>query len=148
MPTKTAKTPDDYVAALPEAKRTAIAEVRALVNKHLPKGYEETASSGMICWVVPLARLPKTYNGHPLWYVALGAQKNYCSLYLMSAYGSKKHEAALREAFKAEGKKLDMGKSCIHFNSSDDLPMQAIGEIISSLPVEKWIEIYEASRRK
>src|SRR4051812_27054558 len=93
---RSAKTPDDYIASLPDDRRTAVADVRKLVNKHLPAGFAEQMLAGMISWVVPLKRLPKTYNGQPLMYVALAAQKNYCSLYLMSAYGSKKHEAELR----------------------------------------------------
>ena len=44
------------------------------------------------------------------------------------------------------GKKLDMGKCCVHFESPDDLPLQAIGELISAIPSEKWIEMYEQSR--
>ena len=52
----------------------------------------------------------------------------------------------LKAAFKAAGKKLDMGKSCIHFESPDDLPLEAIGELISAISSEKWIEIYEQSR--
>jgi hypothetical protein len=147
MQNKRAQSPEEYVAALPEERGKPIADVRRLVKKHLPKGYTEAASFGMIGYVVPLDRFPKTYNGQPLTYVALAAQKNYCSLYLMSVYGSKKHETALRDAFKAAGKKLDMGKSCIHFKTIDDLPAQAIGEIIGSIPVEKWIEIYESSRK-
>jgi hypothetical protein len=141
-----AKTADDYIAALSDGRRQAIADVRTLVNKHLPAGFTEQMMAGMISYVVPLERLPKTYNGHPLIYVALAAQKNYCSLYLMSAYGSKKHETALRDAFKVAGKKLDMGKSCIHFRSIDDLPVKALGQLIASISVDKWIEIYQASR--
>jgi hypothetical protein len=148
MQNKTAKTADEYIAALPADRRQPIADARKLVKKHLPKGYAEHVDFGMIGYVVPLERLPATYNGHPLTYVALAAQKNYCSLYLMSVYGSKKHEMALRDGFTAAGKKLDMGKSCIHFKSIDDLPTQTIGEIISSIPMEQWIEIYESSRTK
>jgi hypothetical protein len=148
MQNKTAKTPEEYIAALPESRREPISAVRAVVRKHLPKGYDEHVSFGMLNYAVPLTRFPKTYNGQPLCYVALAAQKNYCSLYLMSVYGSKTHEATLRDAFKTAGKKLDMGKSCIHFQTEDDLPLPAIGKLIASIPSEKWIEIYESSRRK
>jgi hypothetical protein len=54
----------------------------------------------------------------------------------------------LKAAFKAAGKKLDMGKCCVHFESPDDLPLEAIGELISTIPSEKWIEMYEQSRLK
>ncbi len=41
---------------------------------------------GVINWAIPLEELPDTYNGQPLCYVGLGAQKNYSSFYLMGAY--------------------------------------------------------------
>lgn len=44
------------------------------------------------------------------------------------------------------GEKLDMGKCCAHFQSPDDLPLEAIGELISAISSEKWIEMYEQSR--
>src|SRR3954471_24300571 len=146
MLNRTASTVDEYIAALPEHRRQAIQDVRKIVKKNLPKGFVESVGFGMIGYVVPLERFPGTYNGQPLTYAALAAQKNYCSLYLMSVYGSKKHETALRDAFKAAGKKLDMGKSCIHFQSVDDLPAKALGQIIASISIDKWIEIYESSR--
>jgi hypothetical protein len=118
------------------------------VKKNLPKGYAEFVSWGMINYGIPLSRFPNTGNGQPLCYAALAAQKNYCSLYLMSAYGSEKHLTMLKDGFRHAGKKLDMGKSCIRFQSADDLALDVIGGIIGSIPVEKWIEIYESSRKK
>jgi hypothetical protein len=148
MQNKTAKSPDEYLAELPPDRRASIAAVRAVVRKNLPKGYSEFVSWGMLNYGIPLSRFPNTYNGQPLCYAALAAQKNYCSLYLMSVYGDKKHEAKLRDGFKAAGKKLDMGKSCVRFKSSDDLPLDVVGDLIASVPVEKWIAIYEASRKR
>jgi hypothetical protein len=39
-----------------------------------------------------------------------------------------------------------MGKSCVHFESPDDLPLEAIGKLISAISSAKWIEMYEQSR--
>src|SRR5206468_461281 len=99
-------------------------------------------SAGMI----PLSRYPETYNKQPICYVALSSQKNYCSLYLFGAYWSASQLEQMKAAFKAAGKKLDMGKSCVHFESPDDLPLEAIGKLISAISSEKWIEIYERAR--
>ena len=148
MQAKTAKTPDEYLDSLPRERRDAVAAVRAVVRKHLPKGYSEFVSGGMLSYGIPLSRFPNTYNGQPLCYVALAAQKNYCSLYLMTVYGDERHEARLRDGFKAAGKKLDMGKSCIRFKSADDLPLDVVGDLIASVSAEKWIEIYEKSRKR
>jgi hypothetical protein len=148
MQNKTAKSADEYLDALPADRRKTLAAVRAVVRKNLPKGYAEFVSWGMINYGVPLSRFPNTYNGQPLCYAALAAQKNYCSLYLMSVYGDKRLEAKLRDGFKAAGKKLDMGKSCVRFQTPDDLPLDVVGELIASVPAESWIAIFEKSRKK
>jgi hypothetical protein len=97
---------------------------------------------GTIGWTITLSRYPDTYNKQPICYVALSSQKSYCSLYLMGAFCS----TSQLEQLKAAGKKLDMGKCCVHFESPDDLPLEAIGKLISAISSEKWIEMYEQSR--
>jgi hypothetical protein len=119
-----------------------------VVNKHIPRGYDECLVWGTIGWTIPLSRYPDTYNNQPICYVALSSQKNYCSLYLMGAFWSESQLEQLKAAFKAAGKKLDMGKCCVHFESPDDLPLEAIGKLISAISSEKWIEMYEQTRLK
>lgn len=142
-----ASTVKAYLATLPVERRKVIAAVRDVVLRHLPIGYVETMNWGMITYELPLAVYPKTYNRKPLMYAALAAQKNYNALYLMCVYQHSDQEATLRKAFERAGKKLDMGKSCIRFRALDDLPLSAIGELVASMPVPKFIEMYEASRR-
>jgi hypothetical protein len=147
-PPSNVKTPAQYIASLPADRAKTIATVRALVNKHIPRGYEECLVWGTIGWTIPLSRYPDTYNQQPICYVALSSQKNFCSLYLMGAFWSARQLEQLKAAFQAAGKKLDMGKCCVHFQSPDDLPLQAIGKLISAISNEKWIEMYEQSRLK
>lgn len=143
-----ATTVAEYLNALPADRRAVVSAARDIVKKQLPAGYEELVGYGMIMWSVPLSVLPDTYNGHPLCYVALAAQKNYYSLYLMAATGGGPIAEALAAGFKKAGKKLDMGKSCVRFKSLDDLPLDVIGRSVASVPMEKWIEVYHASRKK
>jgi hypothetical protein len=148
MPRSSATTPEAYLAELPSERRADIAAVRDVIRKNLPEGYGESVNWGMISYGVPLERYPNTYNKQPLCYVGLAAQKNYNALYLMRVYGDKAQEKRLRDAFKKAGKKLDMGKSCVRFKKAEDLPLDTIGEIVASTPVEKWIAVYESSRRR
>jgi hypothetical protein len=141
-----AKTVADYLQELPPDRRAEISKVRAVVRKNLPDGYREEMLFGMISYGVPLARMPDTYNGQPLCYVALAAQKNFNTLYLMSVYANAETRRAFEAGFSKAGKKLDMGKSCVHFQSADDLPLDHIGATIAAIPMEKWIEIYAQSR--
>jgi Domain of unknown function (DU1801) len=138
----------DYLAELPADRRKTISAVRAVVRKNLPKGYKETIGYGMICYNVPLATYPDTYNGQPLCYAALAAQKNYCALYLMNVYGDGPAAKAFRGGFRKAGKKLDMGKSCVRFRTADDLPLDVIGRTIAATPVKAFIEKYEKAREK
>jgi len=147
-PPSNVKTPAQYIASLPADRAKTIAAVRALVNQHIPRGYDECLVWGTIGWTIPLSRYPDTYNRQPITYVALAAQKTFCSLYLMGAFWSASQLEQLKAAFKAAGKKLDMGKCCVHFQSPDDLPLQAIGQLISAISSEQWIEMYEQSRLK
>lgn len=138
----------DYIAALPAGRRSDMETVRDVILRNLPPGYEEALAGKIVVYQVPLARYPDTYNGHPLWYAALASQKNYLSLYLMSAYGDSAHGQQLREGFKAAGKKLDMGKACVRFRTAADLPLDVIGKLIGSMPVDRWVEIAKSARRK
>ena len=138
-----AKTVTEYLAELPADRRKTISAVRAVVRKRLPKGYQEGVGYGMICYTVPLATYPVTYNGQPLCYAALASQKQYCAIYLMNVYGDTATAKAFKEGFKQAGKKLDMGKSCVRFKTADDLPLDVIGETIAAMPVKAFIEVYE-----
>lgn len=138
----------EFLAALPPARRQEAERVRALVNQHLPAGYQETLTSGMIVWVVPLDRYPDTYNGQPLWYAGLGATKSGLSLYLMNAYGHALLAEKLREGFAAAGKKLNMGKSCIRFRDADQLALDTIAEVVAATPLDRFVAVAQAARRR
>ena len=145
MASSTATTVAAYLAELPPPRREAIAAVRDVVLTHLPEGYEEAMGFGMICYSVPLADYPDTYNGQPLCYAALAAQKNFNTLYLMNAYAGEQLDT-LKRGFADDRRKLDMGKSCVHFKTAADLPLDTIGSVIASTTPARWIEIFEASR--
>ena len=147
MPRKSPPSVAAYLGRLPIARRRELERVRSVVRKHLPAGYEETLTRGMIVYEVPLRRYPDTYNGHPLCYAALASQKSYLTLHLMPVYGSATLAQKLRDGFKAVGKKLDMGKACIRFRTADDLALDAVAEVVASTPLERFVAIAQAARR-
>jgi hypothetical protein len=148
MKNATARTPAQYIAALPPERRPAIRRVRQVIRRHLPAGYRELVGFGMIMYSVPLSVLPDTYNGQPLCYAALAAQKRHNALYLMAAYGNPELNALLKDGFRRAGKRLDMGKACIRFQSPDDLPLEVVGDIVGLVPMKQYVETYRASRRR
>jgi hypothetical protein len=148
VPGKAASSVTAFLAHLPTQRRRELERVRSVVRKHLPAGYEETLTRGMIVYEVPLRRYRDTYNGHPLWYAALASQKGYLSLHLMPVYGSATLAERLRDGFKAAGKKLNMGKACIRFRSAQDLALDTIGEVIASTSVDRFVASAQAARRR
>ena len=137
-------TPAAYLASLPADRRRVVAAVRAVVRKHLPKGYVESMRWGMLSYEIPLVRYPDTYNKQPLMHVALAAQKNNYALYLTSAAADKTQLTKLVAAYKAAGRKLDMGKGCLRFKSLEELPLDVIGDMVASVSVERRIAESEA----
>jgi uncharacterized protein YdhG (YjbR/CyaY superfamily) len=148
MVSSKATTPAAYLASLPPERRKVIAAVRAVVKKRLPKGYVETMNWGMLAYEIPLSRYPDTYNKQPLMYLALAAQKNNYALYMTGVSGDKALMARLTAAYKAAGRKLDMGKSCLRFNALEELPLDVIGDIVAATPVEQRIAAEEARLKK
>jgi len=142
-----ANTVEEYLASLPPEREKALRAIRKVILANLPKGYEEGMQYGMIGYYIPLKRYPVTYNGQPLGIVALASQKNYMAVYLMNIYCDKETEAWFAERYKASGKKLDMGKSCLRFKKLEDLPLGLIGEAVAHTPVDEFIRLYEASRK-
>ncbi|HET9266531.1 MAG TPA: hypothetical protein VFO31_00150 [Vicinamibacterales bacterium] len=53
----------------------------------------------------------------------------------------------MQDGFRAAGKRLDIGKACIHFKKADDLALECISEIVAGMPVEKWVEIARSARK-
>ena len=146
--TTTGKTVDSYLAGLPADRREVVSAMRTVINQHLPKGYQEAYNWGMITYEVPLERFPNTYNGQPLSYLALAAQKNYFALHLLGTYSDTSQRKLLEQAFAESGKKMDMGKSCLRFRRLEDLPLAELGKVIASTPVDAFISRMEASRSK
>jgi len=137
-----------WLDSVPADRKAAIDAVRHVVNQHLPDGYEETVDWGMLAWVVPLARLPDTHNGRPLLLAALGAHTKLMTIYLMTVYGDPRIRKAFEAAYKATGKKLDMGGCCVHFKSLNDLPLDVVADTIARVPVAQYVEHYKTSRTK
>lgn len=145
MATSPATTVQEYLGELPADRAAVVAHVRDLVNASLPPGYVEGMLYGMITWSVPPEVCPDTYNGKPLAYVSLAAQKNYYALYLMGVYADPEAEARLREEWVARGTKLDMGRSCLRFRGLDDLHEDLVAGVIAAVPMDEHVEKAKAA---
>jgi len=142
-----AATTREYLDGLEPDRREVVEQLVDLVRANLPPGYEEAMTWGMPGWEVPLSTQPETYNGKPLAYVSLAAQKNHYAVYLMGLYA----DAGLEEEFRARwsppsGKALDMGKSCVRFRRIEDADLPLLGEMVAAIDVERFLQYYDSVR--
>ena len=147
-----AKSPDEYIASLPEDRKRAVSELRKAINDNLPKGFKETMGYGHMGWVVPHETYPAGYHcdpAQPLPFIGIGSQKNHIALYHMGIYS----DPSLLAWFEAEwpkhsDRKLDMGKSCIRFKKPEHVTVALIGELASKMSPEQWIGMYEKALKR
>jgi len=147
-----ARTPEEYIAKLPEERKKVVSAIRKTIIENLPKGFEETINYGLIGYVVPHSIYPQGYHVNPklpLPFINIASQKNFITLYHMGLYTDKRLlEWFIGEYPKHSKLKLDIGKSCIRFKKPDQIPYKLIGELVLKISVNEWIELYEHQIKK
>lgn len=143
---------DQYIDSLPEDRKKVMIQLRKVIKKNIPKGFEECISYGMIGYVVPHKLYPKGYHCSPelpLPFLGVGSQKSHIGIYHMGVYANADLFKWFTNEFKKHSsKKLDMGKSCIRFKKPEDVTIDLIGELVSKMTPQKWIEVYEKAFQK
>jgi hypothetical protein len=143
----TADAPEGYINSIPEVRKQVMTELRNVIIKNLPEGFEEVMSYGMISYVVPHSLYEDGYHCNPkqpLPFMSIASQKSFVAVYHMGIYADKDLLDWLVEEYeRCSTTKLDMGKSCIRFKKPDAIPMDLLGELASKLTPKEWIAIYE-----
>ena len=147
-----ANTPEECVAQIPEERKPIISKLRKIIKDNLPKGFEEGVNYKMLGYYVPHSIYPEGYHCDPklpLPFMNLASQKNSINLYHSGVYAKKElYDWFVAEYPKRSKRKLDMGKSCIRFKKTDDIPYDLIAELCRKLTVNEWINIYESAIKK
>lgn len=141
-----AKTVAEYLKELPADRREAVQAVRKVILANLDKGFVEQMSYGGIGYCVPHSIYPAGYHCDPkqaLPYAGIGSQKNHVGIYLFCLYNDPADLATFQREWKATGKKLDMGKSCIRFKRIEDVPLEVVGRAIKRATLKKFLSHYE-----
>jgi len=142
----------DYLESLPEDRKKAITLLRKEILKNIPKGFKEEMNYGMIGYVIPHKLYPAGYHcdpTKPLPYMNVASQKNFIAVYAMNVYGDKKLlDWFLKEYPKHTKQKLDMGKACIRFKKTEDIPYKLIGELAGKVSAEQWMAVMDKYRKK
>jgi uncharacterized protein YdhG (YjbR/CyaY superfamily) len=144
-----ANSPEEYINQLPEERQDSFNKLRNTIFKHLPLGFEERMSYGMIGYVVPKSLYPAGYHCDPklpLPFLNIASQKNFIALYHMGIYTDPELLQWFQSEYAQQCKyKLDMGKSCVRFKRMDDIPFDLIAELMQKMTPEDWINRYESA---
>ena len=150
--TSQATSPEDYIAQLPEDRIAAITKLNNLIIKHMPKGLEAGMAYGMLAYYVPKSIYPNGYHCKPfppLPFINLASQKNFIALYHSGMYAKKElYDWFVGEYPKHCKYKLDIGKSCIRFKKTDNIPYDLIEQLLGKMSINEWIDIYEKTIKK
>lgn len=137
----------EYLNALSLDRNEIVEEIRQIILKSLPEGFEEMMLYGHISYVVPLSIYPSGYHckpSDPLPFLSLASTKNHIAIHHLGLYC----EPELIQWFENEYKKafnykLDLGKGCIRFKNPKSIPYDLISELCRKISVKEWIETYE-----
>jgi hypothetical protein len=140
-----ARTVKEYLASLPEERRSAVEAVRKVIRANLASEFEEGMQYGMVGYFLPHRIFPPGYHcdpSQPLPLGGLASQKSHLSLYLMSLHANSQEETRLKAEWAKTGKKLDMGKCCIRFKTVESLALDVIAAHLRRLTAASYIETY------
>jgi hypothetical protein len=113
-------TPEEYIAALDEPRRTEIAELDALIRKVAPH-LERHLYSGMLGYETYHYTYDSGREGDaPV--VALASRARYISLYA---------NVGVADRHRDELPKADIGKSCIRMKRLDDVDRDVLATVIA-----------------
>jgi len=117
-------TPEEYIAALAEPRRSEIAALDRLIRETVPE-LEPHIRSGMIGYGPFHYRYASGREGD--WFrVGLASNKNYISLYACAA----DDRGYVAERYRERIGKASIGRSCVRFKKLADLDLDALRELL------------------
>ena len=137
MDTTTVFSFDEFIAALPAERQQPATQAWQLVRQAVPAGYTEHFGPKYL-----------EFRAGKDMYIGLANQKGHLSLHVVPMYLM----PALQERLAAAAPKLKMGKGCVNFKTVEELPAEALTELIAATPpadyAAKLQAVRAASRKK
>jgi hypothetical protein len=119
-----ARTPDEYIAQIPEPRKSDIAALHALITKAVPH-LKPAMVAGMIGYGSYHYKYASGREGD--WPpIALASNKTYISVYACATEDGQ----YCAEKYKSELPKANIGKSCIRFKRLQDIDVKVLERII------------------
>jgi hypothetical protein len=120
------KTPEEYMKALEEPRKSDIAVLDALIRKTVPK-LEPFIMAGMLAYGPIRYKYSSGREGD--WCkIALASNKNYISLYVCAA----DETGYIAEQYKQALPKANIGKSCVRFKRLTDVDQKVLAKMIKA----------------
>lgn len=145
-------TVEAILSNVPPERAGAFNSLHKTIVNNLPEGFEAAISYGMLGYVVPHRIYPAGYHckpAEPLPFASIASQKNSINFYHMGIYANPELlDWFVAEFPKHSKQKLDMGKSCIRFKKLEEIPYELIGELMTKMSVQQWIDLYESKFKK
>lgn len=140
-------TVEAYLASLPEDRREAVQAIREVINANIAPEFEEGIQYGMVGWYLPHERYPLGYHcdpKQPLPFASVASQKSHIGIYLFCVYLDGAEKERFVEEWKATGKRLDMGASCVRVKSLEGVPLKVVGRVVKRIKPKAFIQAYES----
>ena len=137
----------DYLAQVDDERKPAFTKLYQTIKQNIPPQFNEQLIYGQIGFVVPKTIYPAGYHCTPelpLPFVTIAAQKSHLALYHMGIYMLPDvYDWFVAEYPNHSKRKLDMGKSCVRFKKTDDIPFDLIAQLMQKITLEKYVATYE-----
>jgi hypothetical protein len=117
-------TPDEYIAALDEPRRTEVSRLDALIQRTAPQ-LERFVGAGMLGYGRYHYRYASGREGDTA-LIGLASRKQYISIYVIAA----DEHGYLAEQYRGRLPKADVGKSCVRIKRLGDVDDSALADLI------------------
>jgi hypothetical protein len=118
-------TPDEYIAALDEPRRSDVARLDELIRRTAP-GPERFVASGMVGYGRYHYRYASGREGDTA-LIGLASRKQYISLYVIAS----NERGYLAEQYRGRLPKANVGKSCVRMKRLSDVDEQVLRELVA-----------------
>lgn len=142
-----AATVEQYLATLPEDRRTALSAVRRFILSHLGKDFEERMQYGVVAYCVPHRVWSHGHHTRPelpLMYMGMSSQKNDMVVYMLFLLHNHPEREWFDRAWKATGRKNHLEVSgagcCLRFRKLEELSLEVIADAMRRMPMTKYLE--------
>ncbi|NKC13859.1 MAG: DUF1801 domain-containing protein [Gammaproteobacteria bacterium] len=138
-----------YLNALTPERRHALNTIREVIAAHIDPAFEEGMQYGLPSFYLPHSIYPDGYHvdpSQPVPFASIGWQKHHIGLYLFCVYADDTAKQWFINAWRATGKRLDMGKACVRVKDLDGVPLAVIADVFKRISAEAFMRSYEQAR--